>query len=118
MAKLAYQYSVSPQFECQFEHSKQGIIDLYRLNSTVMTINRNGEGAMDVHVERMIVMNSFNSCKIVTRIKGTKELGSVTLPKGGTVSVDEEVLKWSLAQFEQNDKNVKFLAKEVKKGKR
>ena len=111
IVEMAKHLERSPQTEGVFKHSTQGFIDLYRLNSVLMTIDRNGNGPVDVEVERMIVMNSYNSCKVITRINGEPELGKVTLPKGGVISVDEEMLKWSLECFEANDKNKALLKK-------
>ena len=52
IAGYASHYLVSPQFEGDYQHSKQGVISMYRLNPVMMTIDRNGRGPEDVKVER------------------------------------------------------------------
>lgn len=116
IAGYASHYLVSPQFEGDYQHSKQGVISLYRLNPVLMTIDRNGDGAEDVKVERMILMNSYNSCKVITRIAGENQLGHVSLPKGCTISVDDEMMGWSVNRFKENDSNIAQL-KNQRRGK-
>lgn len=105
IADYAAHYLVSPQFEGQVNHSEQGIIDLYRLNQVTMSVQRNGEEIQEVKVERMIVMNSYNSCKVITRINGVHELGKATIPKGGVIKLDDEMLEFALVRFKENDIN-------------
>ena len=59
-------------------------------------------------------MNSYNSCKTITRISGENQLGHVTLPKGCTISIDDEMMSWGVMRFKENDSNIKALKSQRK----
>jgi len=95
IAELLIWGQVSPQYLDSFEHSKQGridIIDLKRETSDVAEV-----GGLDPRIkscQRFIVVNKYNSIKMLTVVKGEDGIHQPKAPKGWTVQLDDEVLEY------------------------
>jgi len=85
---------VSPQYLDSFTHSKQGRLDIIDLKVEESDVSE--VGGLDPRVkecQRFIVVNKYNSIKMLTAVKGEDGIHKPKAPKGWTVQIDDEVLE-------------------------
>lgn len=84
--------NTAPQYAGGLKHSKQGVMDFLDSKAELMGVTdpKTGE-SREVMVQRMFVINQHNSVKTLTRIVGEEGVHTVKVPKGGTVTIDDEV---------------------------
>lgn len=101
---LAYGQS-SPQFMGGLKHSTQGVMDFVDLKPETMGIKDGDGDEVEMMVQRVVVINRHNSCKMMTRIIGQAGLHTVKVPKGGIVQLDDEGKKHINEYFVDYDKH-------------
>ena len=102
--------ATAPQWLGGYRHSKHGVYDFVDLKPEQLDIR---EKDSDEHVtkliQRVVVINSHNSVKIVTRIIGEPGLHSVKIGKGCAVQIDDEIRDHIDEYFKLLDQSNKLL---------
>ena len=106
----------SPITAGTMKHSEQGMVDFIHVKPVKMIVQHKGE-VTERMVERLIAINDNNSMKVINRIEGDEKLARVTIPKGGVIKIDDEVIEYAEGYFKKSDKHKSDLTDRLKEFK-